>query len=264
MPTDESWERNFPKVTEFALSNGHCNIPSTGATRYLAKWLRRIRKNPDSLDKERRLQLEQIGVDWNMQHDKNDIAWNDLFQRLLAYKKKNGDCDVPSNYREDPELGTWVSNQRRRESQKKLRQDRKELLHRQGFRWTVKNEQSRVSRDSTKYQEKWMEMFERLKVFKQEHGNCNVPYNYKEDTSLGMWVQTQRRVYHKTTYMYGERKEMSEDRINLLKSIGFDFGSRRKMAKEESSVTTISINDNDGDKDRCRSKKSDDVEFFEV
>lgn len=265
MPTNQSWERNFPKVREFALQNGHCNIPSLGTTRNLAKWLRRIRKHPNSLDLKRRLDLEKLGFDWKMQKDKNEIAWNDLFQRLLSYKKKHGDCNVPLSYKKDPELGVWVANQRKREKQNKLRQDRKELLNGEGFRWS-RNVQGGMkrSKESLKYQEKWLDMFEKLKAFKQEYGHCIVPYDYTKDASLGMWVQTQRRVYNKKTYMYGEKKEMSECRKHLLTSIGFAFECQRKGNDGKDSSPMHSTNSDDNENEDYDDDEVNDEDVIEV
>mmetsp|Transcript_16033 Transcript_16033/g.30260 ORF Transcript_16033/g.30260 Transcript_16033/m.30260 type:complete len:299 (+) Transcript_16033:308-1204(+) len=258
MPTNKSWERNFPKVREFAKQNGHCNIPSSGTTRYLAKWLGRIRKNPNSLDYQRKSQLEKLGVDWQMQKDRYDVAWNDMFQRLLSYKEKHGDCDVPLQHDDDPELGVWVANQRKRERLNKLKQDRKELLNSQGFRWSDSLKGKRKNKESLKYQEKWLEMFEKLKIFKQEHGHCIVPYNYAKDASLGMWVQTQRRVYNKKTFMCGEKKEMSEYRKELLTSIGFAFESQRQRSEGNNSPMHSTDDDDDNGNEDHDDNKNDD------
>ena len=32
---------------------------------------------------------------------------------MAAYKAAHGDCNVPKGWAEDPQLGQWVSNQRR-------------------------------------------------------------------------------------------------------------------------------------------------------
>jgi len=37
------------------------------------------------------------------------------------------------------------------------------------------------------FQEKWSELFARLKAFKEEHGHCLVPNRYPEDPQLGSW-----------------------------------------------------------------------------
>jgi hypothetical protein len=48
--------------------------------------------------------LEAIGFVWYRQ----DHSWNEMFQRLVRYKEVNGDCNVPSGWKEDPQLGSWV------------------------------------------------------------------------------------------------------------------------------------------------------------
>jgi hypothetical protein len=35
--------------------------------------------------------------------------------------------------------------------------------------------------------ERWEEMFERLRAFKEKTGHCNVPNRYAEDPQLGFW-----------------------------------------------------------------------------
>ena len=39
--------------------------------------------------------------------------WDNMFDRLLAFKAKHGHCLVPNRYNEDRSLGAWVSTQRR-------------------------------------------------------------------------------------------------------------------------------------------------------
>jgi hypothetical protein len=34
--------------------------------------------------------------------------------KLKAYKRRHGDCSVPQGWAEDPPLGSWVNNQRKR------------------------------------------------------------------------------------------------------------------------------------------------------
>ena len=65
----------------------------------------------------------------------------------------------------------------------------------------------------TVYDKKWLEKYEELKVFQQEHGNCNVP---KRQGQLGNWVQWQRQ-----TFRMGQ---MRADRQDLLDEIGFVWG----------------------------------------
>ena len=69
-------------------------------------------------------------------------------------------------------------------------------------------------RDS--YRRKWNKMYQRLVAYKNEHnGDAKVPRRYEQDPQLGHWVHTQRRFY--------KEAKMSDERFNLLDSIGFDW-----------------------------------------
>lgn len=43
----------------------------------------------------------------------------------------------------------------------------------------------------------WEARFEQLKQYQVEHGDCNVPQKYTDNTKLGAWVKVQRE---HTTY----------------------------------------------------------------
>jgi len=63
--------------------------------------------------------------------------------------------------------------------------------------------------------ERWMEMYGRLKKYKESHnGSTRVPQRYKPDPRLGGWVDIQRRSCKR------------EDRVALLKAIGFEWTVR--------------------------------------
>jgi len=231
---NEAWNRNLPQLKAFVEKNGHCKVPYVGETRSMAKWLNRIKKNSNNLEPERRAQLISLGFDWSSQTEKEDMAWNGLYQKLVAYKDAHGNCEVPQK---DPELGAWVANLRKRAKMNKLRNDRKELLRQLNFCWeknSAGKRNSSMGGKGTRYDEKWQSMFASLKEYKDKFGNCEVPYNYLENTSLGLWVQTQRRVFHKRTYFYGESKVMVKDRKDLLVSIGFHFKSDTYRLEESS------------------------------
>jgi hypothetical protein len=48
--------------------------------------------------------LNSIGFVWNTL----DNRWDEMFQRLVAYKKQRGSTLVPAWYVVDPALGLWV------------------------------------------------------------------------------------------------------------------------------------------------------------
>jgi hypothetical protein len=96
---------------------------------------------------------------------------------------------VPQGYKQDKSLGMWVDTQRVVHTKNKMRQDRKELLDDIGFVWKADGiATTHVSGDD----KKWRNQYEKLVEFKHKNGHCLLPQKYKEDMSLGMWVNNQR------------------------------------------------------------------------
>ena len=89
--------------------------------------------------------LDELGFCW--QHKLN--IWSLRYQELLEFKKSQGHTVVPSHYKENPKLATWVKCQRR---QKKLLDsgrpntlttERLGLLNAVDFAWTAQGPSSR-------------------------------------------------------------------------------------------------------------------------
>ena len=75
-----------------------------------------------------------------------NAKWDTKFNELVAYKDAHGgSCNVPTRgYAENPQLGTWVSNQRTQykkfqqdPSTSHMTQERIERLESIGFEWGV-------------------------------------------------------------------------------------------------------------------------------
>ena len=70
------------------------------------------------------------------------------------------------------------------------------------------------------YNARWLKNFEDLKKFKNKTGNFFVPENYPANPSLGKWVTAQRKAHNQRKYG-NQSGGMTDERIELLKSIGF-------------------------------------------
>ena len=128
--------------------------------------------------------------------------WDENFGELLKFKEKNGNCNVPQNYPSNHSLGTWVNTQRQAYKNNKLSLEQINRLNSIGFDWDPINTY-------------WEKMFSELLIFKKLTGHCNVPCHSSENTSLGIWVGTQRNAY--------KNNKLSLEQINKLNSIGFDW-----------------------------------------
>ena len=83
------------------------------------------------LSHDRIQRLEAIGFIWCRQ----EHAWNEMYQRLVNYKQVHGDCNVPSGWKEELQLGSWVVRQKYRRKKGLMRGERIRMLDEVGIRW---------------------------------------------------------------------------------------------------------------------------------
>ena len=143
--------------------------------------------------------------------------WNRMFNELLEFKEEHGHCLVPNAYLQNPQLGAWVSMQRRQYANFRsgepsvMTSDRIKLLEKVGFEW--------VSKETA--QGTWGAKFEELKTFKQQFGHCLVPIDWKENPQLGEWVVMQQEAYKMKRN--NNVDAISDENITKLNSIGFQW-----------------------------------------
>jgi len=151
---------------------------------------------------------------------------------------------VSERYKQNPGLGVWVKNQReeykkyQKEGKSYMTEERIAKLEIVGFAWSIAAKQApRLSWDGryvsslereqdnqlNSYSHHSLTLFlspqAELLAYRQQHGNCNVPQSYKENTALGNWVDSQRKDYKK--YKRGSKSYMTEERIAKLEKVGF-------------------------------------------
>jgi len=64
---------------------------------------------PSTMTMDRVAILEDAGFVW----DSHEVSWREKLQELILYRQKNGNCLVPSSYKKNSQLATWVKCQRR-------------------------------------------------------------------------------------------------------------------------------------------------------
>lgn len=130
------WDDMFRALEAFKNDQGHCHVPANWKKNpQLGRWvaMQRYRHKIGELLRTQVNRLDQIGFVWAPA----DKVWNEMFQRLIKYKKKHGDCDVPSSCPSDPNLANWVANQRHRRKMGSLSEARAKKLNEIGFVWSV-------------------------------------------------------------------------------------------------------------------------------
>jgi hypothetical protein len=122
--------------------------------------------------------------------------WDAIYKELEAYHKKHGHSNVPSTLKN--KLSRWVGNQRKDRPNEEVRMtaERTARLDKLDFRWATRRKETAKSQRMG--DERWREMYEKLKAYNEKHGHCRVPIqaNAKDsDTSvLGPWVSQQRQI----------------------------------------------------------------------
>ena len=125
---------------------------------------------------------------------------------------------VPLDW-EDKQLVSWVRTERTSYTNGKLSDERIKRLKDIGFEWSVRLYRS-LPKESKK-EKGWEEMFDTLKKYKKDHGDCNVSVIW----ILGQWAKDQRTNY--------KNNNLSEDQIKRLEDIGFELELRSDLTWEE-------------------------------
>jgi hypothetical protein len=153
--------------------------------------------------------LSTSGKQWRVS------AWYDRLRELAVYREIHGHCNIPYKYSENIKLADWVGRQRynyRLHLEGKISHmtiSRIQELESVGFEWGV----SLAT---------WEDRLSELADYRKIKGHCNVPTNYTENMKLGKWVGHQRNNYK--LHLKGKTSPMTLSRIQVLESMGFDWG----------------------------------------
>lgn len=158
-PNEEAWNLRYEELKAYKKAKGNCNVPVKYPDNpQLGKWVnnqRSLRKKFDKgaksprISRERIEKLDKIGFEWDLSDttrlQPNEEAWDLRYEELKEYKEANGNCNVPDRYPTNPQLGRWVSTQRKNrkhfdQGDKSLRmtQDRINKLNKIGFVWSLR------------------------------------------------------------------------------------------------------------------------------
>ena len=133
-PHGKDWEEGFRYLKSYKEREGHCRVPQDYKENgyRLAAWVSSQRHNT-ALPEVRRQRLDKFGFVW----DPHGKDWEEGFSYLIAFKKREGHCRVPSKHKEHGFLlGRWVVFQRIKENT--LPKERRQLLDNLGFIWKIR------------------------------------------------------------------------------------------------------------------------------
>lgn len=139
-----TWEDRYQELVQFKTEHGHCNAPFDYPENLkLGRFVHSMRRQRKAgkLASERIAKLEAVGFDWapgrhpGPGDDGMSPAWKTRFDELLRYRDEHGDCDVPTKWTKNPQLGNWVGYQRQERKRDVLHPERERLLDGIGFIW---------------------------------------------------------------------------------------------------------------------------------
>lgn len=144
------------------------------------------------------------------QDEEASQIWEMRFNELVHYQKGHGHCRVPTD---SGVLGKWVMHLREKYKRcqqeggryrGQLTQERIARLNNIGFEWSIRPPTT-----------PWETRYQQLEAFHQEHSHTKVTKsNCNDDLSFAEWVQKQRKLLR--------NGKLSQERVDLLKSIGFE------------------------------------------
>jgi len=231
------WADRVRELMQYCNDNGNCNVPCKHSS--LGIWVANQRTEfkksragkASSMTPHRVNILNHIGFVWDASDKSavktNDEGWMQMFEELMEYKEQHGDCLVPKKYEGNTKLAKWVSHQRQQYQNNKMgktspmTEERIYKLEQIGFVWDASDKIGGGKRND----EGWMQMFEQLMEYKEQHGDCLVPQVYEGNPKLGKWVSRQRYFYHRTKM--GKSTRMTEERQHKLEELGFVWKAKR-------------------------------------
>ncbi len=270
----ESWNDMIFQLLLYKARMGDVNVPDNDSRyRPLYNWLQTQREHytlyqqdetsSALLNADRVAVLESIDIQCTLQ---GNMIWQKNYDDLVAYKNEHGDVRVPRHYVKAPHLYLWVTDQRKQCKARlegkpsAMTAERMAKLDQLGFVWQFRDRMD------------WNERFEKLLEYKKEvryflaltttdrsnsshsfllsviyprppffsqNGHCVVPQNYTKSNALGKWVAKQREQYCR--YQEGKHSFLTEERIDLLNSIGFVWRLKGKGMIKKDHTPAIAI-----------------------
>ena len=206
----DSWDVSLQAFATFVKEHGHGNVkPFVEGQQHLYQWIKvqrhryylrdggKITDYSEYLTLERIEALNKLGMDWT----RLETPWEDNFEGLKEYINKHGHMKVTKT--DDPELLSWILNQRLAFESK----ERREKLNSIGFEWGTKNNDT------------WMKKYEELADFFNLYKHTFIPLKDESYFELGTWVHEQHTQYAKL--MEKKHTSMRKEQIKLLDKLGF-------------------------------------------
>lgn len=239
------WDVMFEMLVKYKNEHGDTLVPKDyNRAPHLSKWVNSQRQfyrfllnggKSCSQARERIKKLQRIGFTW-CEVDKKH--WDDMYNQLKAYKRKYGSCMVPVKCDTNPNLGSWVSNQRRNyrayteNRPSPLNETMIQQLKDIDFVFDVRNFSQTFVTQMTD-DSYWNQMVTLLKKFRDDEGHCLITPTSTACAQLKTFSSALRKEYRRIkgdTTTFVAPTFLTDERVALLDEMGFlfDVGSGKK------------------------------------
>lgn len=204
------WEVKFNDLKKYFNQHGHFDVnQSDNDYKGLYNWLYKIKKN--GIPEEKKKLFDDIGFEFI---DNKRSNWFDMFSQLAKFKETNGHTNIPIKYSPNQELAKWVLAQKVLHRKNELDKDKLDILNAIGFQWTKEHVVYNTIINA-RNPKNWHEMFEKLKNYKLENGNFDVPKKYPKDQDFSVWLYYQKQL--------NRDNKLSEEKTKAFSEIEFEF-----------------------------------------
>ncbi|MEI6091720.1 MAG: helicase associated domain-containing protein [bacterium] len=211
----DDWDYMYNLLKEYYIKHGVSYIikdlkkpKSKGKIKPLNRWIGKqiLSYNKGLLPLDRIQLLEELDFPFEHKEYSYKDLWDINIAKLVRYKRRHGDYNVPLNWELDKTFSRWVHRQRKNKD--KLPKKRLNSLIAIGFFKVV-------------YDDIWEHYFQEFLKFKEANGHYNV--GLYDNNKLYHWVRLQRKARRGNT-----NYDLPEYQIKRLDEIGFDWDPQQK------------------------------------
>lgn len=201
----DNWTQYWQEIKDLLEDRDNISVEEIGNNAY--SWILRHRKKYDEgkLSVYHTKKIEELDLDRFFE------TWEQKFEKVKEWVDENGKLPTRTTQKD---FHSWLGSQRSRYNNNRLSENEIQLLRSIGYDLDAKGNE--------KKKERWLEMFENVKVFKQE--NDSWPQFGAEGLEGQMynWCQAQRQA-QAGTHSGGRRKPLKQWQVDKLESIGFHW-----------------------------------------
>ncbi|MDD3401838.1 MAG: Helicase associated domain protein [Hespellia sp.] len=208
---EDKWNTNYCALCQYVEKQG--SLPRSCDNRPLYNWikLQKTARQEGRLDENHEKKLRALGIELLNSH--SDEVWEERFQTMKAFMQKEGRQPQANDVMDGIKIGTWLHEQRRKYANGSLTEDRKQRLIESGISFDTRGARS------------FEKNIELLNSYVKTHGRFPDTTENYEGFGLGAWCLRLRKQY--------ESKELSDEQIQKIKELGFDFRTAREIRQAE-------------------------------